>query len=539
MEKGNIGLKSGIMGFEEIISIMENDYRESEKEWCVFEVKRLYIENSDLKIKAEDLEGELLKLREELRLLKKKSFGKKSERVVRQLEELEGVIEEREMSLCLNGGYKIVEKKRGEKGKAKRKKFSESLPREEIIVESESRCPECGGEEFRKIEDDVSEVLEYVPASFKVIKYVRERSACICCEKIVQAEAASKTIDKGNAGPGLLSHVILQKYCDHLPFYRQSEMFEREGIEIARSTMAGWAGRVATLLKPLAEKIKEVVMEASEIHGDDTPIKVLDALKGKSKTGRIWTYLKDGRPHGDCSPAAILYYYSPDRKGIRPQEHLEGYEGVLHADAYAGYNALYEGTAENPGVITEAGCWAHTRRKFYEITVASDNATIAYEVVEQIAKIYEIEEEIRGELPEIRLQARQERSKVLVDELFEGFRDVKKKLSQKGRTAKAIQYALNNEEALKRFLVNGRIEIDNNSAERALRKVALGRKNWLFAGSDQGGHTAATFYTIIETARINGVNPWLYLKKVLSVIQDYNSQKLHELLPWNIFPNTS
>jgi transposase len=398
----------------------------------------------------------------------------------------------------------------------------------------EPKCDFCGGEEFRTIEEDISEVLEHIPETFKVIRYIRPRCACIKCDNIMQAYAPSKVIDKGNAGPGLLAHIVVNKYCNHLPAYRQSQIYEREGVDLPRSTISGWLGGGAKLLEPLAKKIQEYIFKAGQIHGDDTPVKVLEPGTGRTKTGRIWTYVRDGRPKGDECPVAACYFYSPDRKGERPESHLKNFTGILHADSYAGYNGLYRSEDNPNAMIEEAACWAHSRRKFYDIIVSNDKANIALAIVEKIAKIYEIESQIRGLKPEQRLEVRRDKSKELVDELFVGLNKAYKQLPNKSSTSKAIKYALNNETALRRFLDNGNIEIDNNAAERALRAVAIGRKNWLFAGSDNGGNTAATFYTLIETAKLNNINPVKYLHKVFEVIQDYKANRIEDLLPWNV-----
>lgn len=293
---------------------------------------------------------------------------------------------------------------------------------------------------------------------------------------------------------------------------------------------------VKQLLEPLTEEIKKSIFSSSQIHSDDTPVKVLTPGLGKTKTGRIWTYLKDGRPHGDITnPPAVCYFYSEDRKGARPASHLKSYNftGILHADAYSGYDKLYEDRGDE-SLITEAACWAHARRKFYEITVATNKASIATEVLEQISKIYKIEDDIKGRDPDQRLKKRQELSKPLTEKLFLYLKQSLSLLPKKSMTAKAIHYALNNQAALMRFLNNGKVEIDNNASERAMRPIALGRKNWLFAGSDSGGETAASIYTIIETCKLNDINPWKYLRHILSIIQDYNSQKIVDLLPWNV-----
>jgi len=475
---------------------------------------------ADLSAQLRDVSSELALLKAQLVILKMRRYGKSSEKLDNQIAELELSIEEAESASSVVASSDLKQ--------PKRLKLPDDLPRSEVLLKAPSTCPSCGGESFRRIADDISEVLEYVPSSFKVIRYVRPRCACVGCEQIVQAYPPSNTIDKGKAGPGLLAQVMVQKYCNHLPLYRQSQIYEREGIDISRSTMAGWAQQCSTLLQPLVDELKKSVFASAQIHGDDTPVKVLAPGLGKTKTARLWAYVRDGRPHGDTTAPAICYFYSPDRKGAQPQEHLKDFTGILHADAYAGYDKLY---GEN---IAEAACWAHTRRKFYEITVASDNAKVAYNAIEEIAKIYQIEEEIRGLEPDKRREYRQLHAKPIVEELFANFKSAASKLPKKSTTAQAIGYALNNEEALRRFLDNGQIEIDNNAAERAMRGIALGRKNWLFAGSDSGGHTAAAFYSLIETAKLNNINPWKYLRQVLATIQDHNSSKIAELLPWNI-----
>ncbi|MGB4192164.1 MAG: IS66 family transposase, partial [Rickettsiales bacterium] len=414
------------------------------------------------------------------------------------------------------------------KAQPKRQKLPDHLERIEIVHDVAPICTSCGGENLRKISDDVSETLEYIRAKIKVIKHVRPRCICSNCDNVMQAYPASGPIEKGLAGPGLLAHVITQKYCYHLPLYRQAQMFERDGIHISRSTMGGWMFECGVILMPLIQSLIDYVFSATHLHGDDTPVKVLAPGLKKTKTGRIWTYVVDGRGHGSHLAPAVYYCYSPDRKGERPVEHLTGFKGVLHADAYSGYNAVYELG------VTEAGCWAHTRRKFYEIVIVSDHAEIAYNALRSIQELYKIEEEIRGKNPEIRLEYRQAQSKEIVEKMFKEFEDKIKNLPKKGSTALAINYALNNKAALMRFLDDGKIEIDNNIAERALRGVAVGRKNWLFAGSDRGGHTAAAFFSLIESAKLNGLDPEKYLRHVLTVIQDYNAKKIYELLPWNI-----
>jgi len=487
----------------------------------------------DLSSKVLSLSAENDSLKVQLALLKAKRFGKSSEKLNQQIAELELRVEENE---CATGGDRQAEEPPAKEAanKPKRKPLPAHLPREHVTLNPDSTCPECGGEAFRKIADDISETLEYIPSSFTVIRHIRPRCACIHCEKIVQAEVPDKTIAKGLAGPGLLAHMMVQKYCNHLPFYRQSEIYEREGIELSRSTMAGWAGQCARLLEPLIIELKKSIFAGEHLHGDDTPIRVLAPGLGKTKTGRLWAYVRDGRPHGADVPPAVCYFYSPDRKGIRPLEHLKNFTGTLHADAYAGFDKLYEKDENGRAKINESACWAHTRRKFYEVTVAIPNANIAAEALVKIGELYKMEEKIRGRQPDERFAQRQTYSQEMVDEFFIWLRKCLTALPKKSETAKAITYALNLEEALRRFLDDGKIEIDNNAAERAMRAIALGRKNWLFAGSDKGGATAAALYSLIETAKLNAVNPQKYLTKIFTLIQNHNSQKLADLLPWNL-----
>lgn len=515
--------------------VLSNQYKAVSEEHKTISQKYtvLSAEHEVFQIKYKEAVEENERLKEKLKLLRAKSFGKSSEKLKKEIDHLALQIEDNEISLGLTLDIDNI-KESEEKKKPKRHKLSEYLLREDVILEAGEVCPECGEKNLRKIGEDISEKAEFIPAQIKVIRYIRPRCVCKKCDHIFQSAPVSNGIDKGMAGPGLLSHIMVQKYCDHLPIYRQAEIFARAGIEFSESTMTSWIHQSSQLLEPIVEELVKYIFTANKLHADDTPIKVLAPGTGKTKVGRIWTYVLDGRAHGDTRSPAVCYYYSPDRSGSRPEEHLSSFSGILQADAYAGYNRVYH-SEENPeNSIYEACCWSHVRRKFYDITVSSDNALIAHEVIEQIGKIYAVESEVRGTSAEVRLGVRQEKSKELVEELFASFKRVKSKLPQKGSTVKAINYTLNNEDALKRFLNDGRIEIDNNIAERALRSVAIGRKNWLFAGSDRGGESAARIYTIIETCKLNAIDPWSYIRKVLSVIQDYNSQRISELLPWNI-----
>jgi hypothetical protein len=364
-----------------------------------------------------------------------------------------------------------------------------------------------------------------------VIRQVRPKLSCAHCERIVQAPAPSRPIARGLAGPGLLAHVLVSKYCDHLPLYRQSEIYARAGVELERSTLADWVGGTSELLDPLVVALRRYVMAAGKVHADDTPVPVLAPGNGKTKTGRLWTYVRDDRPAGDTAAPAVWFAYSPDRKGEHPEQHLRTFRGALQADAYAGFNQLYK----EDGRIQEIACWAHVRRKFYDLQQAH-TSLIASEALERIAALYVIEKEIRGRPPDERQQIRTTRTRPLLQSLHECFEVSLTKLSRKSDTTAAIRYALGLWEALTRYCDDGRLEIDNNAAERALRVVALGRKNYLFAGSDTGGERAAAIYSLIGSAKLNGIDPEAYLREVLMRIADHPVNRIADLLPWNIAP---
>lgn len=419
----------------------------------------------------------------------------------------------------------------------------EHLPRETVIHEpshgTDCTCLGCGTE-LRAIGQDVSEVLDYEPGSFKVIRHVRPKYACGQCHSICQAGAAERPIERGMAGAGLLAHVLTSKYCDHLPLYRQSQIYRRVGVDLHRSTLADWVGQTSALLRPLVDSLARHVMDGVKVHADDTPVSVLDPGRGRTKIARLWTYVRDDRPWADLAPPAVWYQYSPDRKGEHPVKHLKAFHGILQADGYAGFNALYEPTRQ-AGVILEAACWAHVRRKFYEIHEDQKRlpGTLAEQALLRIARLYAVEAPIRGRSPDEKASVRQARSRALVDELYGWLQDALAQVSAKSALARAIGYAVTRWTALTRYLDDGRIEMDNNAAERAIRGIALGRKNWLFAGSNAGGERAAAVYSLIETAKLNGVNPQAYLTEVIRRIAHHPVNRVDELLPWNLAQETA
>jgi transposase len=484
-------------------------------------------------------EHEIEHLKLLLAKLHRMQFGRKSEKVARQIEQLELRLEELES--------KRSEQEQDQPGSSQpaapvtpslpakpvRRALPDHLPRQtRTHLPKETVCPECQGE-LRKLGEDVSEVLEYVPASFVVIRNVRTKLSCTKCDCIVQAEAPSRPIERGLAGPGLLAHVLVSKYADHLPLYRQSEIYARQGVELERSTLADWVGGSSRLLGPLVEALRRYVMAAGKLHADDTPVPVLAPGQGKTKTGRLWTYVRDDRPAGDDAAPAVWLAYSPDRKGEHPERHLGKFRGTLQADAYAGFNQLYES-----GGIQQAACWAHVRRKFYDLEQAHASP-VAGEALVRIGALYGIEEQIRGYPAEQRREVRLERAKPLLDSLYQWFEETLRKLSRKSDTTAAIRYALTRWDALARYIEDGHIEIDNNAAERSLRGVALGRKNYLFAGSDAGGERAAAIYSLIGSTKLNGLDPEAYLREVLTSIADHPIHRIEELLPWNLAARVS
>ena len=460
--------------------------------------------------------------------LKRIQFGPSSEKLNRQIEQLELKLEDLEAAEASKPVPPLSKSPGVTRRRPIRRPLPPELPREtETIPPAEKACPDCGGA-FSVLGEDVSETLEYVPAHFKVLRTVRPKLSCTRCDCIVQAPAPNRPIDHGMAGAGLLAHVLVAKYSDHLPLYRQSEIYQREGVELDRSTLAGWVGGASSVLAPLVDAIRRYVLQGGKLHGDDTPIPVLAPGNGKTKTGRLWTYVRDDRPSGSTAAPAVWFAYSPDRKSEHPADHLKSFHGTLQADGYAGFNRLYV-----EGGVTEAACWAHVRRKFNDLFQVHASP-IAAEAMQRIGQLYGIEKEIRGRSPEERKQIRNNRAGPLLESMQTWFKVSLSKLSKKSDVALAIHYALGRWPALLRYSKDGNVEIDNNAAERALRAVALGRKNYLFAGSDSGGERAASIYSLIGSAKLNRIDPEAYLSHVLARIADHPIHQIHELLPWNV-----
>jgi transposase len=486
---------------------------------------------------AVNAQAEIAKLRFQLARYRRAEFGRSSEQLEREADQLELAIEaletdQAERIAAASPVVAAIIESAVEAKKPARRPLPEHLPREDVIHPAPCACPSCGGA-LRRIGEEITETLDYVPGRFRVMRHVREKLSCRACDTVVAAPAADHAIARGRAGAGLLAHIVVSKYDDHLPLYRQAEIFAREGVELETSTLSGWVGATSAVLQPLIDALAADVMGSDTLHVDDTPVPVLAPGAGKTKTGRLWTYVRDERPFAGERPPAALFFYSPDRKGEHPRAHLKSFRGVIHADGYAGFNELFAG-----GNITEAGCWAHVRRKFFDVHAAI-GSPIAKEALDRIGQLYGIEETIKGLPPDHRRRERQQRSTPIAAALAGWADETARKLSRKSELTAAFRYMRARWAALVRCFDDGRLALDNNPAERALRGVAIGRKNWLFAGSDAGGRRAAAMYSLIESAKINGINPQHYLADVLVRIADHPARRIAELLPWNWQPTNA
>lgn len=483
------------------------------------------------------------KLKAQLAKLRREKFGATSEKIERAIEQLELALEEAQAARAEATAAAPEPEVPPASGSAadttpaatrKRRQLPSELPRRDVVHAPYTVCRACGGTNLRVVGESVTEVLEYVPARFEVVRHVRPACSCRKCEAMTQARMPELPIPRGLAGPGLLAHVITAKFCDHLPLYRQAEIFARAGVDLDRGLLAEWLGSVAWLVRPLVELIGAHVMAGCTVHADDTPVPVLAPGAGKTKTGRQWVYLRDERPHAGSAPPAVLYRYTPDRKGEHCRAELARFIGWLHADGYSGFARLYEqgGVASSPKIV-EVACWAHVRRGFFDVH-ASNGSPIAKDALERIGALFDIERTISGHPAEIRKSVRQRAARPRLDDLAIWLDAQLKLIPGKSDLAAAIRYARSRWSALTRYLDDGRLEISNNAAENAIRPLALGRKNWLFAGSDAGGERAAVFYTLIRTAKLNGLEPEAYLRDVLTRIGAHPINRLEELLPWNL-----
>jgi transposase len=473
------------------------------------------VANLSAQLRSREVLIENLKL--QLAKLRRMKFGHSSEQLDAQIAQLELSLEDLEANAAAESSP-AEEVTSTASAKPVRKALPAQLSREPHVLEPSTgkcNCPKCGGS-LRPAGEDVSEMLEYVPEHWKVHRYTRPKYACDACESLVQANAPSRPIERGYAGPCLLAHVIVSKYCDHLPLYRQSQIYARSGVELDRATLAEWVGTLSTLVEPLINAVARYVMSAQKLHADDTPIPVLAPGTGKTRTGRLWSYVRDDQPSGSTDPPAVLFRYSPDRKAERPREHLTSFRGCCRRMGMRGSRVS---TIEKRNRYSKRPAGLHVRRKFFDIHAATASP-VALEALERIGALYKIEADIRGKSPGERKTERQQRAVPLLKDLYEWLRATVRKLSRWA--------------ALTRYCEDGRIEVDNNAAERAIRAVALGRKNYLFAGSNAGGERAAAFYSLIGTAKLNGQDPEAYLREVFTRIAEHPINRIDELLPWNL-----
>jgi transposase len=503
------------------------------------------------KAERSDIAAYIAHLKLQIEKLKRTIYGPRAERTARLLDQMEFELEELEATAT-------EDELRAEQAAAKgstvftsgiarkrpsRQPFPDHLPRERIVLPGPAACTCCGSARLAKLGESVTETLESIPRQYKVLQYVREKFTCRDCETISQTPAPFHVIPRAFAGPNLLAMIAHEKFGQHQPLNRQSERFAREGVALSVSTLADLVGAACVALEPVFRHMEACVFAAARVHGDDTTVPVL--ARGQTDIARAWVYVRDDRPFGGAGPPCAVFYYSRDRAGTHPQMHLARYSGIFQADAYGGYNKLYE-AGRAPGPIIEAACWSHARRKFFELADIAKNAKrkahgrtpvfvapMALATVQRIDALFEIERAINGKPAAERLAVRQQFSAGLVADLETWMRAARVKLSRHDDVAKAMDYMLTRWASFSRFLSDGRICLSNNAAERAIRNLALGRRNWLFAGSDRGGQRAAIMYSLITTAKMNGIDPQAWLADVLDRIASHPAQRLDELMPWN------
>lgn len=499
-------------------------------------------------IRAHDQLIQTLRLR--IAKLKKQAFGKSSEKVEREIEQLELALEDLLIAAAesttapaedaADDTSASANDETAERKPRRRPRVSDATPRERHELDPGTCCPDCGGD-LRLVGEDVSEMLDLVAAQLKVLHIARLKKSCRRCEKMVQDPAPSRPIPGSMASAALLAYILVSKFDDHLPLYRLNEIFARMGADIPDSTLVDWCGRAMKVLAPLIERIEADIMASDLLHADDTPIRVLDkSLRDRGlgkgvKKGRIWAYIRDQRPWAGASPPGAVYAFAPDWKEEHVHRHLANTRGILQADGYKGYAKLYDPDPDGTPRLREAACWAHLRRDFHDEWTKT-KSTIAREALDRIGALYDIEREITGQSADIRLAARQKHSAPKVDAFFAWAENQLALIPGKGDLAKAFRYGLSRRAAFSLFLEDGRVAIDNNPAERALRPIGIGRKNWLFAGADTGAETLARAMTVIETAKMNGLDPQAYLADILARIHDHKINRLDELLPWNWSP---
>jgi transposase len=538
MSPGGIDIPENAHDVRALLAAMQARLMASEQaleaERTAHQTTREQLDAAKNAVKLTTLQIEMLKV--QLARLRRMKFGQSSERLTLLADQLELTLEDLEAehahAACVVAGDVPPAASQALGRKPRREPLPDHLPRQEVIhpAPEADGCTACGGK-MSALGEDVTEVLEYVPARFQVVRHIRPKLACQRCDAISQAPAPLLPVPRGRAGPGLLAHVVVSKFADHLPLYRQSQIYAREGVELSRSTLADWLGQVSWLLQPLVDRIATHVMASPKLHADDTPVPVLAPGTGKTATGRLWVYLRDNRRWRPSDKPAALFRYSPDRKGERPREHLKAFTGFVQADAYAGFERLYD-PDRKPGPIIPVACWAHARRKLHDVFQANPSS-VAAEGLRMIRSLYEVERGIVQDPHDDRRKARK-LSKLTVLDFFAWADDVLDQVSARTPLAEALRYAVRLKPALLAYTENGRLEIDNNLAENALRGIAVGRKNWMFAGADCGGERAAAMYSLLETAKLNDVNPQSWLADVLDRIgRGYPINRLDELLPWN------